>query len=137
MDENDVLLADSHHSFSRRKNYIIQLWTAHSVNDVRQIETHRTEPLLPGLSSFEFEIAIGKLKKYKSPDSDKIPAELIQAGGETLPTSMNSLILFGIRKNYLISTSLKKGNETDCSDYHEILLLSTTYNILSEVCIHR
>jgi hypothetical protein len=28
------------------------------------------------------EIAIAKLKKYKSPGSDQIPAELIQAGDE-------------------------------------------------------
>jgi hypothetical protein len=30
------------------------------------------------------EIAIAKLKKYKSPGSDQIPAELIQAEGEIL-----------------------------------------------------
>jgi hypothetical protein len=30
------------------------------------------------------EIAIAKLKKYKSPGSDQIQAELIQAGGEML-----------------------------------------------------
>jgi hypothetical protein len=30
------------------------------------------------------EIAIAKLKKYKSPGSDQIAAELIQAGGEIL-----------------------------------------------------
>jgi hypothetical protein len=30
------------------------------------------------------EIATAKLKRYKSPGSDQIPAELIQAEGETL-----------------------------------------------------
>jgi hypothetical protein len=30
------------------------------------------------------EIAIATLKKYKSPGSDQIPAEVIQAGGEIL-----------------------------------------------------
>jgi hypothetical protein len=30
----------------------------------------------------EVEVAIGKLKRYKLPDADQIPAELIQAGGE-------------------------------------------------------
>jgi hypothetical protein len=43
---------------------------------------------------------VAKLKRYKSPDSDQIPAELIQAGGEI---STNLLILFGMRKNYVIS----------------------------------
>jgi hypothetical protein len=45
-----------------------------------------------------------KLKKYKSPGSDQIPAELIQAGDETLRSEIhNSLILFGVRKNFQIS----------------------------------
>jgi hypothetical protein len=56
------------------------------------------EPLVPGPSSLEVEIAITKLKKYKSPGSGQIPAELIQAGG-----SINSYILFGIKKSCLIS----------------------------------
>jgi hypothetical protein len=46
----------------------------HNVSDVRQIEIHTAE------------IAIAKLNKYKSPGHDQILAELIQAGGETLPT---------------------------------------------------
>jgi hypothetical protein len=47
----------------------------HNVSDVRQIEVHRTEPLVPGPSHLEVEIAIAKLKKYKV-------IELIQEGGE-------------------------------------------------------
>jgi hypothetical protein len=55
------------------------------VCDVRQIlEVHTAEPLVPGPSRLEDEIAIAKLKKYKSPSSDQIPAELIQAGDEML-----------------------------------------------------
>jgi hypothetical protein len=42
------------------------------------------EPLVPGPNCLEVEIAIAKLKKYKSPGSDQLPAELIQVGGETL-----------------------------------------------------
>jgi hypothetical protein len=40
----------------------------------------------------EVEIAIAKLKKYKSPGSDQILAELIQAGGETLQSEIHKLI---------------------------------------------
>jgi hypothetical protein len=40
------------------------------------------EPFVPGPSRLEVEIAIAKLKKYKSPGSDQIPAELIQGGGD-------------------------------------------------------
>jgi hypothetical protein len=35
-------------------------------------------------SPFDVEIAIAKLKRYKSPGSDQIPTELMQAGGEIL-----------------------------------------------------
>jgi hypothetical protein len=58
----------------------------HRVSDVRQIEIHTAEPLVPEASPFEIEIeiAIANLKKYKLPGSDPNAAEVIQAGGETL-----------------------------------------------------
>jgi hypothetical protein len=62
------------------------------VNDVRQIEVHTAESFVPGPSRLETEIAIAKLKKYKSPGSDEIPAELIQAGGEILLSTIHKLI---------------------------------------------
>jgi hypothetical protein len=43
----------------------------HNVSDVRQIEVHTAEPLVPGPSCLEVETAIAKLKKYKSPGSDQ------------------------------------------------------------------
>jgi hypothetical protein len=49
----------------------------HNVIDVRLIEVHTAEPLLPSPSRLEVETAIVKLKKYKSPGSDQIPVELI------------------------------------------------------------
>jgi hypothetical protein len=42
------------------------------------------EPLIPDPSSFKVEITIAMRKRYKSPGSDQIPAQLIQAGGEIL-----------------------------------------------------
>jgi hypothetical protein len=56
----------------------------HRVSDVRQIEIHTAELLVPDPSPFEVEIAIAKFKEYKLPGNDQIPAELIQTGGETL-----------------------------------------------------
>jgi hypothetical protein len=50
------------------------------------------EPLVPGPSPFEVQIAIAKLKKYISPGSDQIPAQLIQAGGELLLSAIHKLI---------------------------------------------
>jgi hypothetical protein len=57
-----------------------------------QIEIHIAEPFVADPSSFGVEIAIAKLKKHKSPGSDQIRAELIQAGGETLRFDIHILI---------------------------------------------
>jgi hypothetical protein len=76
---------------NRWKKHFSHLFNVHNVSDVRQIEVHTAEPLVPGL--LEVEIAIAKLKKYKSPDSDQIPAELFQAGGEM---SLSANHKFGI-----------------------------------------
>jgi hypothetical protein len=64
----------------------------HNVSDVRQIEVHVAEPLVPGPSRLEVEIAIANLKTYKLPGSDEIPTELIQAGGKMLLSLIDSLI---------------------------------------------
>jgi hypothetical protein len=89
---NGDLLADSHNILNRWKNYFSQLLNVHNVSDVRQIEVRTAEPLVPGPSRLEVEIAIAKLKKYKSPDSDQILTELIQAGSETLLYAIHKLI---------------------------------------------
>jgi hypothetical protein len=47
---------------------------------------------VPGPSRLEVEIAFPKLKNYKSPGSDQIPAELIQARGEMLLPVIRKLI---------------------------------------------
>jgi hypothetical protein len=65
----------------------------HDVSDVRQIEIHTAEPLVPGRSHLYVEIAIAKLKKYKSPGSDQIPAELYPARGEILVSVIHKLII--------------------------------------------
>jgi hypothetical protein len=64
----------------------------HDVREVIQIDIYTAEPLVPGSSRLEVEIAIAKLKEYKSPGSDQILAELIQAGGEILLSAFHKLI---------------------------------------------
>jgi hypothetical protein len=64
-DENGDLLTDSHNILNRWKNYFSQLLNVHNVSYVRQIEVNAAEPLVPGSSRLEVEIAIAKLKKYK------------------------------------------------------------------------
>jgi hypothetical protein len=80
-DENGDL-ADTNNNLIRWKNYFPQLLNVHNVSDVGQIEILAAEPLVPGPSCLEVEIAIANLKKYRSPASDQILAELIPAGAE-------------------------------------------------------
>jgi hypothetical protein len=64
----------------------------HNVSNVRQIEVYTVKLLVHGPSRLEVEIAIAKLKKYKSPGSDQSPAEPIQAGGEMLLSAIHKLM---------------------------------------------
>jgi hypothetical protein len=69
-DENSDLLADSNTILNRWKSYFYQLLNVHDVSDVRQIEMHTAEPLVPGPIHLEIEISIAKLTNYRSPGSD-------------------------------------------------------------------
>jgi hypothetical protein len=101
---------------------------------------HTAEPLVPGPSCLETEIAIAKFKTYKLPGSDKIPAELIQAifRLERLLSAIHKLVnsvrnkeeLSDQWKESIIEPVCKKGDKTDCNNYCGITLLSTSYKIL-------
>jgi hypothetical protein len=57
---------------------------------------------VPEKITFEFEMAIEKLKRRKSPGIDQIPGKLIKAGGRTIRSEINNLlIIFRIRRNCL------------------------------------
>ena len=106
-------------------------------------EIHTVEPLVPEPSSFEVELAIGKLKYHKSPGIDQIPAELIKAGGRTICSAIHKLIISIWNKEELpeewkesiIVSIYKKGDKTDCNNYRGISLLLTTYKILSNILL--
>jgi hypothetical protein len=74
----------------------------HNVSDVRQLEIHTAEPLVPDLSRLEGKTGIAKLKKYKSPGSYQILAELIKAGRKILLSAKHKLVN-SIWNNCLIS----------------------------------
>jgi hypothetical protein len=142
-DENGNLLEDSHNILNRWKNYS-QLLNVHNVGDVRQIEIHMAEPLVPGPSLLEVEIAIAKLKKCKSSGSDQILAEMIQAGGEMLLSAIHKLInSIWNEKNCLVSgRNLLLYQATKIvtkltNNYRGISLLSTLYKILSNILLSR
>ncbi|PNF14347.1 hypothetical protein B7P43_G05571 [Cryptotermes secundus] len=145
-DENGDLLADSHNILNRWKNYFSQLLNARRVSDVRQIEIHTDDQLVPDHNSpFDVKSAIAKLKRYKLPGSDQIPGELDQAGGEILCCKIHKPIISIWHKEkppdqWKESITVpvhKKGDKTDCSNYRGISLLSTSYKILSNILFSR
>jgi hypothetical protein len=82
-----------HFYLARWRNHFSQLLNVHGVHSVRQTEVHRAEPLLPQPRAFEVQMAIGKLKRHKSPCIDQIPAELFKAGGRIIRSEIYKLIL--------------------------------------------
>jgi hypothetical protein len=117
----------------------------HGVHDVRQMDIHTAEPLVPEPSLVEVEIASGKLKSYKSPGNDQIPAELIKAGGEASCSQIHELICSMWNKEELpqqwnestIIPIHRKGDKTDCNNYLGISLLSIAYKIVSNILLAR
>jgi len=136
-------VADPHSIMSRWRNYSSQLLNVYEVNDVRQAEIHTAEPLVPEPSVAEVELAIERLKNYKSPGIDQIPAELIKAGGRTICCEIHKLIISISNKEELpdewkeliIVPIYKMGDKTNCNNYRGISLLPTTYEVLSDILL--
>jgi hypothetical protein len=112
-DENDELLADSQNILNTWKNYFSQLLNVHNVSD--------------DVTVLEVEIAIAKLKKYKSPSSDQILAELIH---KLINSVSNKEELPDQWKESIIVPVLKKGDETDCSNCRGISLINIIQNVM-------
>jgi hypothetical protein len=137
------LLADCYNILNSWKNYACQLFNVHDISDVRQTEMHTAEPVVPGPNSFKAEITIVKLQKCKSLGNDQIVVELIQAGGNTLHSQINTLInciwnkeeLPQQWKESVIVPAYIKGNKTDRSNCRGISLLQTMDNILCNILV--
>jgi hypothetical protein len=93
----------------------------HGVHDVRQMDIHTAEPLVPERSLVEVEIAIGKLRSYKSPGTDQFPTEFIKAEGETSYSYIH-------RGRYVDL----KGRKTDRGEKY--IIMSFTACILRRYC---
>jgi hypothetical protein len=93
--------------------------------DVRQMDIHTVEQLVPETSLVKVDIAIGKLKRYKSLGTAMILAKLIKAGREKLCSEIHRLNHSIWNKEELpqqwkesITVSIyKKGDKTDCNNY--------------------
>jgi hypothetical protein len=89
-DENCDLLADCSNILSRWESYFSQLFDVHNVCDVRQIEIHTDEPLIPNPSCFIVEIAIAMLKKHQQ---NLFKAEMKHYGLRSINSSLLWILL--------------------------------------------
>jgi hypothetical protein len=74
-DENANLPVDPQNILNRCKNFFNQVLNVNGFHNIRQVDIHTAEPLMPEPSLVEVEIAVVKLKSYKSPSTDHIPTE--------------------------------------------------------------
>jgi hypothetical protein len=126
-------------------NYNYELLNVQWVGGIRHTDIHTAELFVPEPSISDVEVAIGKLKRNKSPGADQIPAELIQAGGETFHSEIHKLInliwnkeeLSHQWKESIVVPIHKKGDKTECSNYRGISLLPTSCKILSNILLSR
>jgi hypothetical protein len=69
-----------------------EMFSVHGFSDVRQTGIHTAELLVLEKRAFEFEMAIEKIKRHKSPGIDQILAELIKAVDRTIRSEIHKLI---------------------------------------------
>jgi len=89
--EKSYLLAESHNILNRCWHNFSQLLNVHGVHNVKQLEIRTAEPLVAEPSTFEVEMAIEKLNRYKLAGTDQIPAEIIQLESRTIHSEIHNL----------------------------------------------
>ena len=135
----------SHRILIGWRNHFSQLLVVPGVIDVWQTEIHTAESLASEPSAFEVELAIEKLKSYKSPVIDQIPAECTKVEVRTIRLDIHKLTdsvwnkeeLPEKWKDSVIVAICKRGDKTYRSNYRGTSLSPTTYTILSNILLSR
>jgi hypothetical protein len=115
------------------------------VLELEQIAPPPTDDEAHDILYEEVEAAVKRLKRNKSPGTDGITGEMIQAGGEMLMAEIHSLCNQawhegGIPAEWaksIIVTIPKKGDLADCSNYRTISLLNHMSKVLMTVLLER
>ena len=129
-----------------RTEYCTELYSHHTNGDpVVLICPQTTEEDDYTILREEVEAAVKSLKKGKSAGIDNIPAELVQAGGEALITTLTT-ICNKIRQRgewptpwtqSLIITFPKKGNLQMCQNYRTISLINHPSKVMLKILLNR
>ena len=145
-DKSGKCLTEEKEILSRWTEYCSELYNYESYGDNTVLDCIQPpeEDLQPILRK-EVEIAVASLKKGKSAGVDNIPAELVQAGGETMKDVLmeicNRIWRTGERPSpwtqSLNTTLPKKGNLQLCQNYRTISLISHSSKVMLKVILNR
>ncbi|KAL1462186.1 hypothetical protein WDU94_014046 [Cyamophila willieti] len=147
-DNDGNLISDESKALERWKNYFENLLNCDVSRDTRNEEeqlVYLNEEEIEAPTPLEIVNVINKLKTGKAAGEDKIPAEVLKAGGEELNMKICNLIqkiwssekIPDDWKNAVVCPILKKGDVMNCENYRGIALLSVTYKILSMLILKR
>ena len=141
-DKSGKCLTEEKEILSRWTEYCSELYNYESCGDNTVLDCSQPpeEDLQPILRE-EVEIAVASLKKGKSAGVDNIPAELVQAGGETMIDVLTEICNRIWRTGEwptpwtqsLIITLPKKGNLQLCQNYRTISLISHSSKVMLKV----
>ena len=145
-DKSGKCLTEEKEILSRWIEYCSELYNYESCGDNTVLDCSQPpeEDLQPILRE-EVEIAVASLKKGKSAGVDNIPAELVQAGGETMIDVLTEICnrIWRIGEwptpwtQSLIITLPKKGNLQLCQSYRTISLISHLSKVMLKVILNR
>ena len=97
--------------------------------------------LEPDILEWEVKWALGTITTNKASGGDGIPVELFQilekwwceSAAVNMPANLeNSAVATGLDKSVFISIP-KKGNAKECSNYHTIVLISHTSEVMVKI----
>ena len=145
-DKSGKCLTEEKEILSRWTEYCSELYNYGSCGDNAVLDCSQPpeEDLQPILRE-EVEIAVASLKKGQSARVDNIPAELVQAGGETMVDVLTEICNRIWRTGEwptpwtqsLIMTLPKKGNLQLCQNYRTISLISYSSKVMLEVILNK
>lgn len=100
---------------------------------------------MPEITVEEIQASLKKMKNGKTPGSDRIAAEMLRYGGDTLIHAVKTLLNKCLHEGEIpdewcdaeVTILYKKGNATDLENYRPISLLSTMYKLLSKIITSR
>ena len=145
-DKSRKCLTEEKEILSRWTEYCSELYTYESCGDNAVLDCSQSpEEDLQSIVREEAEIAVASLKKGKSAGVDNIPAELVQAGGETMIDVLTGICNRIWRTeewpspwtHSLIITLPKKDNSQLCQNYRTISLISHSSKVMLKVILNK